>query len=142
MNTGGSLEWVDLIHYQWTADGLLYDTQPFYGYFGVTGNAFWSGGPNGAWENPPAWPFLPKSLQVTYSHGYSIPGSEAQAPDGVPPLPNGVVSAVIRGAAVYLENPNSSTDVGIGDVRYKFDPSGPAGWLDEKLLGQFRLVHL
>jgi len=140
MNTGGSLEWVELIHYQWTTEGLLYDTQPFYGYFGVTGNVFWSGGPNGAWENPPAWPFLPKSLQVTYSHGFTLPGADTV--EGIPVLPQGIVNATIRGAAVFLENPQFANDLRIGEIGYKFDPSGPAGWLDEKLLGEYRLVHL
>lgn len=140
MNTGGSLNWVELIHYQWTPEGLLYDTNPFYGYFGVTGNAFWSGGPNGAWENPPAWPFLPRSLQVTYSHGYTLPG-EPEIED-VPKLPKGIVSAVIRGAALYLSDPHGATEGRVGEITNRYDPAGPAGWLDEKLLGDYRLVHL
>lgn len=139
-NTGGSLQWFPLRHFQWTSEGLLYDTQPYYGYFGVTGNDFWSGGPNEAFHNPTAWPFLPKSLQVTYAHGYKLPGTTA--PEGVPPLPKGVESAVIRGAAVYLNDPQQAVNAHVGEISNQWDKSGPAKWLDETLLGQFRLVHL
>jgi hypothetical protein len=143
-NVGGSLQWIELQHYQWTTDGLLYDTQPFYGYFGVTGNDFWSGGPDGQCENPTAWPFLPKSLQVTYAHGFAPPFTTTAAPEGVPPLPDGVIAAVIRGAAIYLSNPQQAVEGRVGEIANHYvDPtSGPAGWLDEKLLGQYRLVHL
>lgn len=134
------LEWVQLIHYQWTQDGLLYDTSPYYGYNGVTGQDFWSGGPTGQWTNQPAWPFLPGSLQVTYSHGYILPGNDPV--EGVPNLPDGIKNAVIRGAAVFLENPQLATDLRVGEISYKWDSSGPSGWLDEKLLGEYRLVNM
>ena len=140
MRLGCGLEWVELVHYQWTKDGLLYDTSPYYGYNGVTGQDFWSGGPTGQWTNQPAWPFLPGSLQVTYSHGFILPGATA-VPD-IPNLPQGIINAVIRGAALFLENPQFATDLRIGEIGYKFDNTGPAKWLDETLLGQYRLVHL
>jgi hypothetical protein len=146
MPINGGLTWTQLQYYGWAEDGLLYNTARYFGYYGVTGSSFWSGVANADgffdYGTVPTWPTLPRSLQVNYAHGYSIPGSESNAPSSVPPLPQGIISAVIRGAALFLDSPNSVTDLGIGDVRQKFDPTGPAGWLDEKLLGEYRLVHL
>jgi hypothetical protein len=141
---GPGLTWVELQYFQWAEDGLLYDTTRYYGYNGVTGSSFWSGVTNADgyfdYGNVPSWPTLPRSLQVTYSHGYALPGTTA--PTGIPPLPTGVVNAVIRGAALFLENPQLATDLRIGEIGYKFDSTGPAKWLDETLLGEYRLVHL
>lgn len=137
---GCGLEWVQLVHYQWTKDGLLYDTSRFYGYNGITGQDFWSGGPTGQLTNQAPWPFLPGSLQVTYNHGFTLPG--APTIEGVSVLPDGVVKAVIRGASVFLDDPSGARDVRVGEIGTKYDPTGPAGWLDEKLLGEYRLVHL
>lgn len=141
----GGLTWVELQYYGFAEDGLLYDTARYYGYSGVSGSSFWSGVANADgffdYGNVPSWPTLPRSLQVTYSHGFAIPGAE-NVPEGVPTLPNGLVSAVIRGAAVYLENPVGAGEGRVGEITNRFDPSGPAGWLDEKLLGEFRLVSL
>jgi hypothetical protein len=138
------LEWVALQYYQWAKDGLLYDTTKYYGYFGVTGSSFWSGVTNADgyfdYGNVPSWPRLPRSLQVTYSHGFILPGGDPI--EGVPTLPSGIVNATIRGAALFLENPQLATDVRIGEIGYKWDTTGPAKWLDETLLGEYRLVHL
>src|SRR5271156_1336124 len=41
------LTWVELQYYEWAADGLLYDTSAYYGYFDPSGSAFWSGFSNG-----------------------------------------------------------------------------------------------
>ena len=147
MPINGGLTWSELQYYGWAGDGLLFDTSRYYGYYGVTGSSFWSGVANAdGWFDyggVPSWPTLPRSLQVTYDHGYILPGtSPANVAANVPTLPQGIVSAVIRGAAFYLENPQGATDVGIGDVHYKFDNTSPAGWLDEKLLGRYRLVYL
>lgn len=143
--TSNGLSWVELKHYGWATDGLIYDTTRYYGYLGVTGSSFWSGVANADgyfdYGNIPSWPTLPRSLQVSYSHGYKLP--ETEAPENIPPLPSGVVNAVIRGAAFYLDNPNSASEGRVGEITNRFiDPTGPAGWLDEKLLGEFRLVHL
>lgn len=143
---GDGLGWVPLSYYQWAEDGLLYDTTRYYGYDGVTGSSFWSGVTNADgyfdYGNVPSWPTLPRSLQVTYDHGYILPGNDAVT--GVPPLPSGVVSATIRGAALFLSNPVGVIEGRVGEITNRFaDPtSGPAGWLDEKLLGEYRLVHL
>lgn len=142
MRTGDGLGWIELLYYQWTEDGLLYDTSEYYGYNGVTGEDFWSGGPTGQWTQPPSWPFLPGSLQVTYSHGFVLPGTAAV--EGVHNLPDGIVSAVIGLTAFYLDNPSGAIESRVGEItnRYRQQSDGPAGWLDEKLLGKYRLVNL
>jgi hypothetical protein len=144
MPTAGALEWVPLQYYQWAEDGLLYDTTRYYGYNGVTGSSFWSGVTNADgyfdYGNVPSWPTLPRSLQVTYTHGFTLP--LADTIDGVPTLPNSIKNAVIRGAALFLENPQLATDLRVAEIGYKWDTSGPAKWLDETLLGEYRLVHL
>lgn len=142
LRTGQGLGWVELLYYQWTQDGLLYDTSQYYGYNGVTGEDFWSGGPTGQWTGTPDWPFLPGSLQVSYTHGFILPGSAPIA--GIPELPDGVVSAVIGLAAFYLDNPSGAIESRVGEItnRYAEQTGGPAGWLDEKLLGKYRLVNL
>lgn len=147
MPISGGLSWVELQYYGFAQDGLIYDTARYYGYFGVTGSSFWSGVANADgffdYGNVPSWPTLPRSLQVTYTHGFALPGCEDEdIPLSVPDLPKGLVSAVIRGAAVYLENPVGAGEGRVGEITNRFDPSGPAGWLDEKLLGEFRLVNL
>lgn len=138
------LQWVTLQYYQWAKDGLLWDTARFYGYNGVNGSSFWSGVVNADgyfdYGNVPSWPRIPRSLQVTYSHGYILPGDDPV--EGVPNLPDGIKNAVIRGAAVFLENPQLATDLRVGEIGYKWDSSGPSGWLDEKLLGEYRLVNM
>lgn len=128
MVNGGSTGWVELINYQWDQDGLLWDTT------GLPGVEVADGGP------APSWPRMPRSLQVTYEHGYAIPGGTA--PSNVPELPQGVVDAVIRGAALYLDNPTGATEGRVGEITNRFDPTGPARWLDETLLGKYRLVSL
>ena len=143
--SGAGLQWVELQYYQWAQDtGLLYDTTQYYGYYGVTGSSFWSGvttaGGYFDYGTMPSWPTLPRSLQVTYAHGYTLPGDDPVA--GVPALPSGVVNAVIRGAAVFLDSPTGATEGRVGEITNRFDPSGPAGWLDEKLLGEYRLVSV
>lgn len=142
LRVGQGLGWVPLTYYQWAKDGLIYDTSTYYGYNGVTGQDFWSGGPTGEWAGPPDWPFVPRSLQVTYSHGFVLPGEEPVA--GVDSLPDGVVSAVIGLTAFYLDNPSGAIESRVGEItnRYNEQSSGPAGWLDEKLLGKYRLVSL
>jgi hypothetical protein len=141
---GPGLEWVTLQNYQWAEDGLLYDTTRYYGYNGVTGSSFWSGVTNADgyfdYGNVPSWPTLPRSLQVTYAHGFIPQGADPIA--GVPNMPTGLAAAVIRGAALFLENPQLATDLRISEIGYKWDTTGPAKWLDETLLGEYRLVHL
>lgn len=144
MPVAGGLEWVPLTYYNWAKDGLLYDTTRYYGMNGVTGSSFWSGVVNADgffdYGNVPSWPRIPRSLQVTYSHGFILPGDTPV--EGVPSLPTGIVNAVIRGAATFLTTPDGSTDPRVGEIGNKFSVDGPAGWLDEKLLGEYRLVHL
>ncbi|TDH48495.1 hypothetical protein E2F47_23550 [Mycobacterium eburneum] len=123
----GETGWVELVNYQWAQDGLIWDTS------GMPGVVMADGGP------VPSWPRMPRSLQVTYDHGYTLPGTTDQ-----PTLPQGVIDAVIAAAAFYLENPTGATDIRVGDVATKWEPSSQsvAGILDSTLLGQYRLVNL
>lgn len=126
--TGNEMTWVDLLYYNWTEEGLLYDTSMLPGNFD---------GPQ------PSWPTLPGSLKITYDHGFVLPGDNSAGP----PLPMAITDAVIRAAATYLANPVGFSELKIGENRYGFNPynksSGPAGAvLDEVLLGKYRLVSL
>lgn len=130
MVSGGAPGWVDLVNYQWTADGLIWDTS------GMPGVVDTDGGP------VPSWPRMPRSLQITYTHGFVLPGDDAVT--GVPELPDAVASAVIGLTAFYLANPTGAIENRVGEItnRYAEQDSSPAGWLDEKLLGKYRLVSL
>lgn len=143
MPINGSLQWTNLQYYGWAEDGLIYDTSKYYGYFGVTGSSFWSGNdsyPYG-WLNIPSWPSLPRSLQVTYDHGYALPNGTY--PSNAPALPQGIVDAVVKGASFYLDNASGALENRVGDLTTRYmEPTGPAGWLDEKLLGAHRMVYL
>ena len=131
IQSGSGLQWVTWTNYGWAADGLIWDTSSYYGYYGVTGTI-----------DTPTWPTLPRSLQVTYSHGYTLPQSATVT--GVPTLPSGIVNAVIRGAALYLDNPSGASEVRVGDVTNRYlDPmTSAAGWLDNTLLGEYRRIYL
>lgn len=130
MVNGGEQGWVSLTNFEWSSDGFVWDTS------GMPGVAMSDGGP------VPSWPRMPRSLQVTYSHGFTLPGAGAVA--GVDALPDGVVSAVIGLTAFYLDNPSGAIESRVGEItnRYNEQSSGPSGWLDDKLLGKYRLVHL
>jgi hypothetical protein len=142
----GTLQWVTVSNYGWATDGFVWDTSRYFGYYGVTGASYWAGVDNADgdfdYDNIPDWPTLPRSLQVTYSHGYTLP--QAATVSGVPTLPSGLVNAVIRGAALFLDNPTGASENRVGDITNRYvDPlQGPAGWLDEKLLGEYRMVYL
>ena len=144
MPFNGGLQWIELTNYAWAGDGLLYDTSRYFGYNGVTGSSFWSGVTNATgafdYDNIPSWPFLPRSLQVSYSHGFALP--ETTAPSNVPLLPSGVVSAVIKAASFYLDNMAGAMEIRVGELTNRYEPNVTSGWLDEKLLGEHRLVHL
>lgn len=123
-----AMSWQTMPSYNWTAYGLLYDTS------NLLANS----------ELPrPSWPTLPASLQVTYTHGFVLPGDTASTG---PALPQGVVDAILKAAAYWLVNPVGYTNYKVGDVSYAFNafnPRGnPAGALDETLLGRHRLVSL
>lgn len=111
----GALSWQSLDNYGWTTEGLLYDT---------------SGQPGVQVVAVPSWPALPKSLRVTYSHGFEY-------------VPGAVVDATIKAAAGFLANPLNLISRKTGDVEYGWSVSmmqsaGVA--LDEALLAKYRLV--
>ena len=151
MPVAGSLNWVALQNFAWAADGLLYDTTRYVGYNGVTGSTFWSGVSNATgafdYDNVPSWPSVPRGLQVTYDHGYQLPETTVTAsgqtiPSNAPPLPDGVISAVIKGASFYLDNPSGAIENRVSEITNRYEANATSGWLDEKLLGQFRMVYL
>jgi len=107
----GTMQWIELDDYAFTAEGLVYDTT---GLPGVTRNYTYT------------WPVLPRSLRVTYTHGYST-------------LPQPVADAVIKAAGAYLANPDGLIQRTVDDVTYRWDMGGA---LDDTLLGSYRLTEL
>lgn len=109
----GSTSWQPLTNYAWTADGLIYDT---------------TGQPGTAVSEVPSWPSAPKSLRVTYTHGFAD-------------VPQPVVDAVIKAAANYLVNPFSNTRRRVGEVQSDWDAGSLrfAG-IDENVLAPYRLI--
>ena len=125
---GNTMSWVTLSYYQWTQEGLIYDTSMLPGNFD---------GPQ------PSWPTLPGSLQITYDHGFVLPGGTGTGPA----LPSAITDVIIRAAATYLANPWGFTSMKVGDVSYGATgygkSAGPAGAvLDQTTLGRYRLVGL
>lgn len=110
-NENGSMSWQTLTNYAWTTDGLLYDT---------------TGQPGTDVSVVPSWPSAPKSLRVTYTHGFQT-------------TPQPVIDAVIKAAGNYLANPFNMTERRAGDIAYKWDASVEA-LLDDTLLGKYRLI--
>lgn len=134
MVAGGEPGWVELVNYGWDADGFIWDTS------GMPGVALSDGGP------VPSWPRMPRSLQITYSHGFVLPGTD---PAGdAPELPAAIVNAVIKAAAQILVNPADVASYSAGIISTNFHSlvaasSGPAGAiLDDMLLAPYRLVNL
>jgi hypothetical protein len=77
------------------------------------------------------WPWLPESLQVTYSHGFSK-------------VPQQLVDVSVRLALQYLENPSLLMLRRVGDIEYRY--SGSAGLvvndLDRRILDRFSVVSV
>lgn len=113
----GSMSWQTLVNWAWTAEGLLYDT---------------TGTPGTQISEVPSWPAAPKSLRVTYTHGFMD-------------TPQPVIDAVIKAAANYLTNPMNMTSRKVGDVEMGWSVSmmqGAGTGLDENLLGKYRLISV
>lgn len=108
----GSMQWQTLTNWAWTADGLLYDT---------------TGQPGTDLSALPSWPSAPKSLRVTYTHGFRE-------------VPQDLVAAVIKTAGNYLANPYSMIQRRAGEVSYQWSDRGGEALLDNTLLGKYRLV--
>lgn len=109
----GVMEWVALPNYAFTEEGLLYDT---------------TGLPGVVYDGGYTWPTLPRSLRVTYTHGFSE-------------TPQPVKDAVIRAVSMYLTDPTGRlVQKQIDDVSYQWSLSG--GVVDEALLGDYRLVSV
>ena len=108
----GSMSWQTLTNWRWTDDGLLYDT---------------TGLPGTDVSLVPSWPSAPKSLRVTYTHGFR----EA---------PQDLVAAVIKTAGSYLANPYNMVRRRVGDVDYQWSDRSGEPLLDTTLLGKYRLV--
>lgn len=113
----GVMSWQSLVNWAWTADGLLYDT---------------TGQPGTQLSEVPSWPAAPKSLRVTYTHGFLDP-------------PQPVVDAVLKIAGNYLANPMLMNRRKVGDVESSWSneilSSGVAG-LDQTILAPYRLITI
>lgn len=111
----GVMSWQTLVNWAWTADGLLYDT---------------TGQPGTQINEVPSWPAAPKSLRVTYTHGFLEP-------------PQPVVDAVVKAAAGYLANPFANTRRKVGDVESDWAVALlQQGMIDENLLAPYRLITI
>jgi hypothetical protein len=122
MPHNGVMAWVTLTNYNFQTDGLMWDTTGQAGAFNIPGDCI-------------SWPVLPKSLRVTYDHGYVVSG-------GSPNLPQPIIDAVIRAAAGYLANPYNLTERKVGDATYRWSERERTSLLDDSLLGNYRLVTL
>lgn len=109
----GSMTWTTLTNYDFTPDGRIWDTTR---YLGVP----WSG---------PSWPCLPRSLRVTYDHGFVT-------------TPQPVIDAVIKAAAGYLSNPFNMTEHHVGGVTDRWSDKDRTPVLDDALLGSYRLLSV
>jgi len=127
----GGMGWTELNNFQWSEDGLIWDTS------GMPGIAQSDAGPL------PSWPHTPRSLKVTCDHGYVLPG-DSQTGDA-PPLPQGLIDTIIKGAAQVLVNPADIASYSAGIISMNFhslvNPSA-GGILDAEALAPYRLVHL
>lgn len=111
-DANGQMNWQTLVNWAWTAEGLVYDT---------------TGQPGTQISEVPSWPALPKSLRVTYTHGFMD-------------VPQPVVDAVVKAASNYLNNPFQMTQRRVGDVSYQWSDRGGESLLDTALLGKYRLI--
>lgn len=115
----GGYVWTTLTNYDFTPDGFIWDTTAELGLPYCL----------------PTWPILPRSLRVTYDHGYVTTGGSAN-------LPQPIVDAVIKAAAGYLSNPYNLVERKAGDAMYRWSDREKSALLDESLLGDYRLVSV
>ena len=113
-DANGQVNWQTLVNWAWTAEGLVYDT---------------TGQPGTQISEVPSWPALPKSLRITYTHGFMD-------------VPQPVVDAVVKAASNYLNNPFQMTQRRVGDVSYQWSDRGGESLLDTALLGKYRLISV
>lgn len=111
-NENGAMAWQTLTNWAWTADGLLYDT---------------TGQPGTDMSMVPSWPSAPKSLRVTYTHGFQT-------------VPADLTAAVVKAAGQYLANPYGMIQRRAGDVSYQWSDRSGEALLDDALLAKYRLV--
>lgn len=109
--------WTELTNYTFAPDtGLIYDT---------------TGEPGVSFGVNPSWPWVPRGLRVTYTHGYET-------------APQAVVDVACRLAQQYLENPASVMQRRVGDVENRF--SGSKGSVvneyDSIILGRYMNVGI
>lgn len=116
--TSGGMAWTALTNFKYASDtGLIYDT---------------TGLPGTVWTScTPSWPWLPGSLQVTYTHGYEV-------------VPQPVVDVAVRLAQQYVTNPTQLVQFRTGSVEYRY--SGAAGALvsemDARVLDRYSVVSI
>lgn len=109
----GATSWQTLTNYAWTDQGLIYDT---------------TGQPGATIMSVPSWPSLPKSLRVTYTHGFGD-------------VPQPVINAVIKAAGNYLANPFNNTVRKAGEIESAWNKITLQEFgIDELVLAPYRLV--
>jgi hypothetical protein len=112
--------WTPLTNFAFVSDtGLIYDT---------------TGEPGVAQSFGPTWPWLPGSLQVTYSHGYAT-------------VPTAIINAACRFAQQYLENPALLLQRDVDGIHDRFaGNTGGVGIVinafDERILDRYTLTSL
>lgn len=115
----GVMTWTTLTNYAWVGEtGLLYDTT----------------GEPGASSTGWSWPWLPGSLRVTYTHGYTV-------------VPPDLINTACRFAQQYLENPTLllQREVGSFSERYAGNTGGVGiviNAFDEKILDRYTLISV
>lgn len=118
--TGGGMTWQTLTNYAFVAEtGLIYDT---------------TGEPGVTTSFGPTWPWLPGSLQVNYTYGYST-------------VPQSLINAACRFAQQYLENPALllQREVGSFNERYAGNTGGIGiviNEFDKRIMDRYCLISI
>lgn len=108
---GGGIGWTDLTNFAFVGEtGLVYDT---------------SGQPGTTWTSGYSWPWLPGSLKVTYTHGYSS-------------VPQALIDTGCRLTQQYLENPTLQMQRKTGEEegRYAGSTGVVLNKMDQIILGR------
>ena len=114
----GGMGWVPITNYMLVNEtGLIYDTSNLPGV---------QISPSG-----PTWPWLPASLQVSYTYGFDT-------------VPQGLVDVACRLAQQYLENPAQLMQRRVGDTEARFagHDGVSLGPLDQMILDRYCDVGL
>jgi hypothetical protein len=114
----GGMTWVELTNFGFKKDtGLIYNTT------GLPGTLWAAGGIS--------WPWLPASLRVTYSHGFTT-------------IPRGLIDASVRLGKQWLDNPGLRVQYRVGEIEERFN--GSAGVtlnaMDQNILDRYSIESI